>query len=142
VRCPVWLNNPFGGFYFYAQHLVDVLTYIYGKYPNSVRARLTDKKLTVTFHYDHYDIVGLFTDENYSCYYAMRVSETHVKGAEFPIIATSPCFNIEFDEFYKLLCGEPQKVEYRDFIASVFVMNAIQASIDSGEEVQVKRYDV
>ena len=142
VRCPVWINSPFAGFFFYSQHLVEVVAHIFGRYPLSVKSYLNDKKLTVTFRYADYDVIGLFTDENYSCYYAMRVSENHVKGEEFPITSESPCFLIEFDEFYKLLCGEKQKISYEDFIAPVYIMNAIKRSMDSGKEEKVLTYEV
>ena len=46
----------------------------------------------------------------------------------------SPCFKIEFDEFYSLLSGGEQKMSYDDFIAPVFVMNAVYRSIASGKE--------
>lgn len=142
VRCPVWLKSPFGNFFFYSQHLVETLLYIFGYYPLSVKAILTGKQLTVNFHYEDYDITGLFTDENYSCYYAMRVSEKHIKGAEFPITAQSPCFIREFDAFYNLLNGNEQVISYKDFIAPVFVMNAISRSIDSGKEEKVVNYEI
>lgn len=142
VRCPVSLNNPNGGFFFYAEHLVGIMSEIFGRYPKSVKAYLSGKKLTVVFRYESYDITGLFTDENYSCYYAMRVSEHHVNGAEFPINGESPCFKTEFDEFYSLLCGEKQRLSYKDFIAPVFVLNAIARSLESGKEETVKAYEI
>lgn len=142
VRCPISLKSPNGGFFFYAQHLVGVTSEIFGSYPKSVKAFLNDKKLTVIFRYENYDVTGLFCDENYSCYYAMRVSEHHVNGNEFPITGDSPCFLAEFDEFYSLLCGGEQKISYKDFIAPVFVMNAINRSLADNCEVTVRGYEV
>ena len=142
VRCPISLKSPNGGFFFYAEHLVGVMSEIFGYYPKSVKAFLNEKKLTVVFRYENYDVTGLFADENYSCYYAMRVSEHHVNGNEFPIKGDSPCFKIEFDEFYQLLCGGEQKKSYKDFIAPVFVMNAVNRSLADNCEVAVRRYEV
>lgn len=142
VRCPISLKSPNGGFFFYAEHLVGVMSEIFGYYPKSVKAFLNEKKLTVVFRYENYDVTGLFADENYSCYYAMRVSEHHVNGNEFPIKGDSPCFKIEFDEFYELLCGGEQKKSYKDFIAPVFVMNAVNRSLADNCEVAVRRYEI
>lgn len=142
IRCPISLKSPNGGFFFYAEHLVGIMSEIFGYYPKSVKAFLTDKKLTVVFRYDSFDITGLFADENYSCYYAMRVSEHHVNGSEFPIKGDSPCFRIEFDEFYQLLCGDEQKKSYKEFIAPVFVMNAVNRSLADNCEVSVRSYEV
>ena len=109
---------------------------------NLVYAFLNEKKLTVIFRYENYDVTGLFADENYSCYYAMRVSEHHVNGNEFPIKGDSPCFRIEFDEFYQILCGGEQKKSYKDFIAPVFVMNAVNRSLADNCEVAVRSYEI
>lgn len=137
VRCPVSLTNPNGGFFFYAQHLVETVLYIFGMRPYSVHAFSQDKALTVVFRYQGFDVVGLFAEENYSCYYAMRVSEHHARGAEFPINGQSPCFRSEFDAYYKLLQGGEQQISYEDLIAPVFVMNAIRRSMDSRREERV-----
>lgn len=142
VRCPVSLKNAHGDFFFYAEHLVGVMSTIFGYYPKSVKAYLNGNNLTVIFRYKDYDVTGLYTNENYSCYYAMRVSEKHVRGNEFPITAESPCFRIEFDEFYQLLCGEEQKRSYSDFIAPVFVLNAVNRSLADNCEVSVREYEV
>ena len=142
VCCPISLENSYGGFFFYAEHLIDVMSAIFGYYPKSVKEYLKDKKLTVVFRYDDYDVTGLYTDENYSYYYAMRASEKNVRGSELPIKTGSPCFKIEFDEFYQLLCGAVQKRSYKDFIAPVFVMNAVNRSLTDNCEVSVRSYEV
>ena len=138
VRCPMSITNPNGGFYFYAQHLVEIVGEIFGRYPLSVKAYLNGKKLTVVFRYENFDVTGLFVDESYNCYYAMRITENEVKGASFTVTGSNPCFRKEFDEFCDILRGGEQKISYRDFIAPVFVMNAIKRSLDSGNEEKVK----
>lgn len=142
VRCPLSITSPNGGFFFYAEHLVGIVCEIFGYYPRSVNAFVNAEKITVVFRYADYDVVGLFVDGNYSCYYAMRVSENHVKGSEFPITGDSPCFKIEFDEFYSLLSGGEQRRSYEDFIAPVFIMNAINRSINDGREIAVKGFKI
>ncbi len=139
VRCPMSISNVNGGLLFYAQHLVEIVGEIFGRYPKSVKSYLNGKKLTVVFRYDDYDITGLFVDESYQCYYAMRVTENDVKGAKFPVTASNPCFKEEFDEFYDILSGGEQKTRFDDLIAPVFVMNAIKRSLDSGKEENVAR---
>lgn len=141
VRCPVSLNNAYGGFYFYCEHLIGIASTIFGFYPDSVKAFVNGGNITVVFRYKDYDVTGLFTDGNY-IYYAMRASEKSVKGSEFPITGESPCFRIEFDEFYDLLKGGEMKKSYSDFIAPVFVMNAVKRSIDSGKEEKVNKFEL
>lgn len=131
VRAPYQSENEYGGFYFYAQHLVEMVCEIFGRYPVSVTAKQNGKQVHVLFHYENYDCVGLFCDEKY-LYYALRTSETDTKGSVIPI--TSAWFYEEFKEFYEILCGKPQAHTYKDFISPVFIMNAIERSLNSGKE--------
>lgn len=56
-------------------------------------------------------------------------------------IGTS-CFTRELDEFCELLRGGEQTVSYQNFIAPVFVLNAINRSLMSGMEETVNEYEV
>ena len=121
---------------------MGVTSAIFGYYPKSVRAYQNGSNLTVIFRYEDYDVTGLYTDGSFSCYYAMRMSENHARGNEFQVNADSPCFSIEFEEFYELLSGAPQKQSYKDFVAPVFVMNAIKRSLDGNCEAEVRSYEI
>ena len=135
VRAPYQSENEHGGFYFYAQHLVEMVCEIFGRYPMSVTARKNGSQIHVLFHYTDYDCVGLFCDRNY-IYYASRMSE---KGtSSFDIPATNEWFEREFCEFYKLLSGGEQTTTYKDIAAPVFIMNAIDRALKSGREESVE----
>ncbi len=143
VRCPISLENAHGGFFFYAQHLVETVQTIFGKYPRSVQTFVQDSTLTVLFRYDTYDVSGIYTNECYKCYYAARITKTEIKGTAFSVSGmTNPCYLREWDEFYELLSGGEQTVSYSDFISPVFVMNAIYRSMQSGKEEAVRDYTV
>lgn len=142
VRCPMSITNVNGGLFFYAQHLVEIVGEIFGRYPKSVKSFLNGKKLTVVFRYENYDVTGLYMDEVFTCYYAMRAVENDMKGSKFPVLVSSPCFKAEFDEFYRIMSGENQVADFKDFIAPVFVMNAIKRSLDSGNEEKVREYSL
>lgn len=137
VRAPVSMDNIYGGFFFYSQHLVEVMLEIFGRYPKSVKAFKNGKNITCIYRYDGFDVTGIFTDGVY-VYYAMRSSVQGDEGSDFPVNGSSPCFKIEFDEFYKLLCGEEQKISYDDFISPVFVLNATARSIEGGCEEEIR----
>lgn len=135
VRAPYQSENEHGGFYFYAQHLVEMICEIFGRYPMSVTARKNGSQIHVLFHYADYDCVGLFCDRNY-IYYASRMSE---KGtSSFDITATNEWFEGEFCEFYNLLSGGEQTATYKDIAAPVFIMNAIDRALKSGREENVE----
>jgi predicted dehydrogenase len=135
VRAPYQAENAHGGFYFYAQHLTEMICEIFGRFPLSVTARRNGAQIHVLFHYDDYDCVGLFCDRNYT-YYVSRMSETG--SSSFDISATNEWFNREFEEFYKLLSGGEQRVSHKEFISPVFIMNAICRSLESGKEETIE----
>ena len=135
VRAPYQAENVHGGFYFYAQHLVEMVSEIFGRFPLSVTARQNGKQIHVLFHYEEYDCVGLFCDRNYT-YYASRMSETETSSYAVP--ATNEWFDREFAEFYEILAGGEQTATYKEFIAPVFIMNAIDRSLSSGKEEMIE----
>ena len=131
VRAPYSADNAYGGFYFYAQHLVEMVGEIFGRFPLTVTAKQNGGQLHVLFHYEAYDCVGLFCDKNY-VYHISRMSEQGVTAYTVP--TTNEWFAREFAEFYDILSGAPSSIDYRSFIAPVFVMNAIMRSLASGKE--------
>jgi hypothetical protein len=137
VRAPISLKNNYGDFFFYSQHLVETVLELFGRYPTSVKAYQNGEKVTVVFRYPDYDVEALFLEENY-VYYASASTEKAVLGQELSVDDT--CFAAEFDAFYRLLNGGEQELSYKDFIAPVFVINAIVRSMRTGRETRVKEY--
>lgn len=136
VRAPYLSQSEYGGFYFYAQHLVEMVCEIFGRYPISVTAKQNGDQMHVLFHYEAYDCVGLFCDKNHM-YYASRMAES--SASSFVITMSRNWFYGEFKEFYELLSGAEQTADYSDFISPVFIMNAIMRSLASGKEENVRR---
>ena len=141
VRAPINLCNPYGDFFFYAQHPVEILCEIFGRYPSAATAHLNGKNICASVRYPDYEISLLMTDGVY-VYSATVASKEGNAGGEFPVKSSSPCFGIEFDSFVSLLRGGEMKTTYRDFIAPVFVMNALNRSLGSGREEGVNSFDL
>ncbi len=139
VRAPFQAENPYGGFYFYAQHLVETVCEIFGRFPLSVTAKQNGEQIHVLFHYEDHDCVGLFCNQKY-VYYASRMSES--TATSYVIPSTDEWFYREFEEFYQLLCGAPQAMTYEEFVSPVFIMNAIERSLNSGREEAVGRVGI
>lgn len=134
VRAPYQSENAYGGFYFYSQHLVEMVCEIFGRFPISVTAKQNGGQIHVLFHYEDYDCVGLFCDGKY-VYYASRMAESGSEGYE--IVFTGDWYYKEFKEFHCLLNGEDQSQTYEEFVSPVFIMNAIERSLISGREEKV-----
>lgn len=139
VRAPIDMENPYGNFFFYSQHLVEMLFELFGSYPKSVKAYRTEKTVTVIFRYEEYDVVGLYTEN--SKHYSVSVAFKNQMLTSDATIGQD-CFTRELDEFCALLAGEEQEVSYKDFIAPVFVLNAIDRSLATGKEEIVRAYEV
>ncbi len=133
-RAPVDLKNDYGDFYFYAEHLTDVVCEIFGKFPISVRAQKTVDSITVTFHYEKYDVTGLYVNHSYR-YFASVFTDSESAGEEYPV--GRECFLEEFEEFYRLLCGGEQEITYEEFIFPVYILNAIDRALKSGQEEKI-----
>lgn len=141
VRAPIDMASVYGGLYFYAPHLVEVVSEIFGRHPLSVEAKANGELVSVKFNYGEYSVDGTFVEHNY-LYYACRSAEKSVKGAYLESTDEHNWFKSEFDEFYSILSGGDSPVSYSDFISSVFVMNAIERSLASGKEEKVNEYTV
>ena len=129
LRGPVNMVNPYGNFLFYCQHLVQVMTELFGKYPKSVKAFPNKETITCVVRYDDYDITIAFQDGNY-LYYAGVSFEKEYVGSSY----SDSTYDKEFMEFHKLLQGHPQATSYEDFFAPVYINNAIERSMVSGKE--------
>ena len=135
LRAPVELTNPYGDFFFYSQHLVEVMCEIFGYYPESIKAYKNGKAVNCTVRYKDYDVNLLFGEG--SNIYSVNVScEKRLCGGEYSL---DGLFLKEFEEFNKLLLGDEQKKSYADFFAPVFILNAIDRSLKSGNEEKVNR---
>lgn len=139
VRAPLSSASPYGGFFFYAQHLVEMVCEIFGRYPKSVYATANGNQTSVIFRYGSYDVTGVYVENDY-VYYAARFYTGGTHGAVVGYSADNDWFYREFAEYYELLCGGEQNISYRDFISPVFILNAIKRSINSGKEEIVKEY--
>lgn len=134
LRAPVMMNSPFGGFYFYAQHLVESICEIFGSFPKSVKAFKREDGVNAVFRYEEYDVTAVFTEGRYT-YYAVRLAE-ECSTAE-NIIVDKVCFRAELLKFYNIMRGEENSESEREFIAPVYIMNAIEKSLYTGDEETV-----
>lgn len=139
VRAPYQAENPYGGFYFYAQHLVEMVCEIFGRFPLSVEAKKKGDQISVLFRYPDYDCSAVFCDRSY-VYYAARMAEKSSKSFEIP--TTTDWYYREFKEFAEILNGGEQTCTHEEFISPVFIMNAIMRSLESGKEEEIPEIKV
>ncbi len=133
LRAPVNMRNPYGDFFFYSQHLVQVMCEIFGFYPLSVQAFDSGKTVNCTVRYSDFAVNIVFTKE---CgdYYAGISCEKNAVLSQYRI---DGCFIQEFETYYNLLKGGDMTESYENFIAPVFILNAIDRSLKSGKEEKI-----
>lgn len=138
IRAPLMINSPYGGFFFYAQHLVEISSEIFGKYPISVKANDIDGDANVSIRYGNFTVYGSYVNGSYE-YFVLRNTKEKVESASVFNQEATECSKREFKEYYDILFGGESKISYKDFIAPVFVMNAIYKSLKTGKEVKVDK---
>ena len=136
-RAPLVADSPYGGFYFYSQHLVQIMTEIFGNYPDSVIATENGTNIDCMVKYTDKIVHLSFTDNIWN-YYASVSCEEKCEGEMFGGAST---FVAEFESFYKLISEGIQPQEYKDFFAPVYILNAIERSLKSGKEEKINRYE-
>lgn len=132
VRAPLYPTNPNGGFYFYAQHLVEMVMTAFGRFPMGVECRTDDGlNRVVLFHYEDFVVTGYYTNGGNE-YYAARFSRQGTQGG-YVATNSGDAQLAEFREFAQLLYeGGKMVLSYEELIAPVFVMNAIERANLSG----------
>ena len=140
AQAPLHIYEEYGGFYFYAQHLVEMICEVFGRFPLAVTAKQTGTETHVLFHYENYTCVGLYSSY---CghYHVSRVAVDYLKSCPIPDSLPN-CFAREFDEYYTLLEGGAQQLTYEEFASPVFIMNAIKRSLASGKTEDVRKFNI
>ena len=134
VCAPLAMTSPYGGFYFYSQHLVQMMTTIFGNDVEEVSAIACNNEAAFVAKYKDFPITGSFSSEGWY-YHATVFGGKDLKADKFEF--TSYPFECELDDMHDLLCGKEMKESYDDFIRSVFILNALEASMKSGKAEKV-----
>ena len=134
VCAPLAMQSPYGGFYFYSQHLVQMMTSIFGNDVEEVSAIACDNEAAFVAKYKDFPITGSFTSEGWY-YHAVVYGGKGLKADKFEF--TSYPFECELDDMHDLLMGKEMKQTYDEFIRPVFILNALDASIKSGKAEKV-----
>ncbi len=133
-RAPIRMVNPYGNFSFYAEHNIAMMTAVFGFYPKKVYAIQNGCHVDCIVSYEDFNVHLEFVDyKNY--YYAMITMDKETIG-DRPAGGRGTAEELE--HFLGLLTGERESLNYQDFIAPVFIMNAIERSLESGEAVAIE----
>ena len=135
VRAPLAPDSEYGGFYFYAQHMVQTVCELFGYFPKAVQAFKCNSIITVMIRYESYDITGIYLDNPGVWLYSQSV--VFEKGIISGMDKLTNAASREFHSFYDVLRGEHPHHSYDELFAPVFIMNAIERSLASGKEEKI-----
>lgn len=139
VVAPLFVNPQYGGFWFYAQHLVEILLTIFGGDVRRVFASKHSGSESVSFiaKYDTFDVTATYTAGTIH-YYAAAFGTKALLSE--PMTFTEEIFRHETDNMRSLLDGNPMKTTYEAFIRPVFVQSALLRSLESGAWEEIHSY--
>lgn len=129
LACPIQMNSPYGGFYFYAQHLVEIMMTVFGGGIKRIFANKVEDTVILTADYGCYSVHATYIERSH--YYTVSVYGSKSSKSEV-LTFNSGSFRHEMNDMLDLLNGEAMKKSYEDFIAPVFVINTIIRSMESG----------
>ena len=135
VVAPVQMNSEYGGFYFYSQHLVQIMTTIFGNDMKAVCAGNKGDHMGFIAKYDEYDVSGTFVAMKKYYYTASVFGNAGYETKT--LVAPADAFASEMNDIMDLLKGEPMKQSYDEFIRPVFILNALMKSVETGTWAEV-----
>ena len=127
---PENMSNPYGGFFFYAQHLVQMMTTVFGNHVQSVYARARDNAVTAIVTYPHIDITLHYVGYCYSAAIYGDKASRHVQIGDVGALYTP-----EFDELHTMLRTGVMPETYDDLLYPVSVLEALYLSYKTGREI-------
>jgi hypothetical protein len=128
VNAPLNMDNPYGGFTFYASHLAEISMTIFGYDPLSVDASRSPGGVTAVAHYAGYDVTNHFMDG--TGYYSAAVFAQ--KRAVLREIDISMCYRLECAAFADMLRTGKMPHSYEALVYPVFYLNAVEAAYKTG----------
>jgi len=137
VSAPVSMVNEYGGFYFYSQHLVELVITIFGEDIKKVYAycpNTTVDRLSCVFDYGDYLVTGQFHDSYH--YTATAISKKGTKSMSASSIGY--CYQFELDELFDMVRSSKMPMTYDRLVLPLKILHAIEDSYTSKKEIEIK----
>ena len=127
---PIEIDSPYGGFYFYTPHLVQMMITLFGGDVLEVSAVRQGRDVGIVANYRDYPITGSYVSTG--GHFAATVYAENGIFTE-PCELHSYAFERQLDDMHDLLAGGAMKESYDDFIRPVFILEALERSLRSGK---------
>lgn len=135
VTAPVNMVNEYGGFFFYASHLVEVMMHIFGYDIQEVLALRSGKGVTAVARYADFDVTNHFQE---GCY--VYSATLYQKGkTQFEELDIQDIYQKECENFAHMLRTGHMDETYEQLIRPVFYMEALEKSYTTGTVQKIER---
>lgn len=134
LAAPVSLVNDYGGFFFYAAHLVEMTMAIFGSNPQKVTAYRTKDAVTATVRFDGFDVINHFNEGNYHYSATIYTKDQTV----FKELDVSKIYQHECDAFARMLRTGEMEQTYEELVMPVAYIAAIEKAYETGEEQKIE----
>lgn len=134
VGAPINMVNDYGGFYFYSQHLIEMLLTVFGPDVKSVYAYCPDetqKRVSVIFDYGDFDVMGQYTS---SYAYTMSVYSEKGRKSEYTF-DLGDAFKRELSEFRDMVTDGIQPRSFDLLTFPVAILHAIEKSYKENRRI-------
>lgn len=134
INFPGDLESVYGGIFFYGSHLIEMMLSIFGYDVKSVYASsIEPKNTTVIAKYDSM-LVNLNFNNLTPSYHLTVYGDKKVVSSELDM---SIIYKLGFAKFIEMLKSGKMPLSFDDLVKPVYVLNAIQKSLDEGREVEI-----
>ncbi len=135
VAAPIKMVNPYAGFYFYADHLVEMTTTVFGPHIQSVLAYCSDKEknlVSVIFNYGDFHVTANYCDT--TDYMVRAFSKDRCVDA-CTVGSVGYIYNHEVREFFEMIQSGIEPEDHETMLRPVKIMHAIEESYRTKKEI-------
>lgn len=136
VGAPVSMVNDYAGFYFYSQHLIEMMLAVFGYGIKSVYAYCPDEtvnRLSVMFDYGSFDVMAQYTS---SYAYTVSAFADRSRSAEYTF-DLGDCYKKELLEFRDMVTTRTLPHPIEEIIYPVKLLHAIEQSYKEGRRIEL-----
>lgn len=132
VSAPINMNNAYGNFWFYSQHLVEMLVSVFGYEIKSVEAKRHGETVSALYHYEDFDVTAFFGGG-----YSVTVYTGNYEAETVSVVLNSDYYIPELIEFHDMLKSKKMPKSYEKLIAPVFVIDATIRAFEGCKAVDI-----
>lgn len=130
---PLDIESPHDGFFFYAQHLVEMCLTVFGNRVKSVYAIRNADKVTAILNYGDFSATLAFGGNIYTASVTFQNVEKHTT-----VNNVVKLYANELSYFLSLLNGGKMKYSCSDVVYPVIILNAIYDSFTQKREIEIE----